>query len=164
MVGRVLHSYFRKIEKHTTIRNRFMNVVNENGDRFELRIDGYMSEYKPDKYFENNWLRGEIVLSNNSINERINLHFLQVEELVKLEEWLNRIGNCDKDKETSTIFDFIDPDMRFRIWKRGHVKTVRFLYHSETKEIYSWELILNEKNVTDFKGQLEKLLIRFPIR
>ena len=139
-----------------------MNVVNENGERFELRVEGYASEYKPDNYYQNNWLRGEIVLSNNRINERINLQLFQVEELVRLEEWLVRIGNGDK--ETSTIFDFIDPDMRFRIWKRGHVKTVRFLYHSETKEIYSWEMILNEKNVTDFKGQLEKLLIRFPIR
>ncbi len=139
-----------------------MNVVNETGDRFELRIDGYMSEYKPDKYFENNWLRGEIVLSKNSINERIYLHFLQVEELVKLEEWINRIEN--KDKETSTIFDFIDPNMRFRIWKRVHVKTVRFIYHSETKDIYSWEMLLNKLNLEDFGKKLRQLIKRFPIR
>ena len=162
MADPVQHSHFLKIEKHTTIRNRFMKVVNEKGDRFELRIGGYMSKYKPDNYFENNWLRGEIFLSNNGINERINLHFLQVEELVKLEDWLNRIG--DEDKETNTIFDFIDPDMRFRIWKRGHVKTVRFIYHSETRKVYSWEMPGNKLNLDDFGKKLRQLIKRFPIR
>jgi hypothetical protein len=139
-----------------------MKMLNENGEQFELRVDGYMAEYTPDKYFESNWLRGEIVLSNKRVEERVSLQFLQVEELIKLEEWISGIEKGDK--STRTIFDFIDPNMRFRLWERGKVESVRFIYHSEKKDIYHWEMLLNEKNVMNFCEQLEQTIKRFPIR
>ena len=139
-----------------------MKLVNGNGDLFECRVEGYMSEYKKDRYFQNNWLRGEIILSNGNINNRINLEFLQVEELIQLGEWLNQLEK--NDKKSSNIFDFIDPRMRFRLWKRRNPKTIRFIYHSEEKDTFSWEMILNEKNVSDFERQINEIVIRFPIR
>lgn len=139
-----------------------MNMVNDNGDHFELIVAGYWSEYKQNHYYQNNWLKGEIILSNNGVKERIILEFLQVEELVNLVEWLNQLER--KDKRTSTIFDFIDPKMRFRLWRRGKFETVRFIYHSVEKDTYSWEMIFNELNMTSFKRQLNEILFQFPIR
>lgn len=148
--------------KQSTTSNSHMKVVNDNGEQFELRVDGYMSKFKPDNYFDSNWLRGEIVLTNERAEELISLQFLQVEELIKLKEWISGIDKGDK--STRTIFDFIDPNMRFRVWRRGPVRTVRFIYHSENKELYTWEMILNEINVKRLKCQLDEILLKFPIR
>ena len=158
----VLFSNLLKRRRPAMTYNSHLKVVNDNGEQFELRVDGYMLDYKPDNYFDNNWLRGEIVLSNKRVKERVSLQFLLVEELIQLKEWISMIDNSYK--STNIIFDCIDPNMRFRVWKRKPVKTIRFIYHSEHKEIYTWEMILNEMNVTSLKCQLDEILLKYPIR
>jgi ubiquitin-protein ligase len=81
---------------------------------------------------------------------------------LQLSGWIEQLS--DKETMSQTIFHFIDPNMKFRLLKRRRAETMRFIYHAENKDIYSWEMILNVKNVTEFKGQIEKLLIQFPIR
>ena len=118
--------------------------------------------FNPGLYFENNWLKGEIEISSADHRNIIQLEFMQVEELMNLVEWIEKIA--DKEKRDETIFDFIDPLMRFRLWKRGRNELLKLIYHSEDKSIYTWDMVLNEENVQEFKNQLQELLIRFPIR
>jgi hypothetical protein len=121
-----------------------------------------MLPFNPDQYFESNWLKGDIEISKKSQTKAIPLEFLQIEELMQLSEWIDQMTN--KERRSKTIFYFIEPKMRFRLWKRRRTETMMFIYHSETKDIYSWEMILNEKNVIEFKGQLDEILLKYPIR
>ena len=139
-----------------------MKLTNHQNEVFQLNIDAYMFSDRTGSYFESNWLKGSIEISGKRSIKRIQLEFLQIEELVNLFHWIETLGE-NKTRE-KTIFDFIDPNMRFRVWKRKPVKTIRFIYHSEQKEIYTWEMILNEKNVTSLKCQLDEILLKYPIR
>jgi hypothetical protein len=139
-----------------------MKLENHENKVFKLSISDYMLPLKPDNYFENNWLKGEIEISSVDSKNIIPLEFMQVEELIRLLEWLEKIA--DKEKRDETTLIFIDPLMKFRLWKRGQKELLRFIYHSEDKSIYTWDLILNEENVLEFKTQIQELLIHFPIR
>jgi hypothetical protein len=139
-----------------------MRLINHNNEIFRLSILDYMLPFNPDKYFESNWLKGEIGISKEGQTKVIQLEFLQIEELMHLIEWFEQMKN--KVNRTSTIFEFIDPKMRFRLWKRGKIETIRFIYHSKEKDTYSWEMILNEKSVTILKGQLGEILLKYPAR
>ncbi|MEI7463414.1 MAG: hypothetical protein WCK03_03400, partial [Candidatus Taylorbacteria bacterium] len=122
----------------------------------------YMLPFNSEQYFESNWLKGEIQISKDGQTKVIRLETLQVEELMQFSDWIEQL--TDKEKRTQTIFNFIDPMMKFRLWKRGRTETIRFIYHSEQKDTYSWEMILSDENVTDFKRQINEILVKFPIR
>ena len=139
-----------------------MKLTNHQNEVFQLNIDAYMFSDRTGSYFESNWLKGSIEISGKRCIKRIQLEFLQIEELINLFHWIEPLGK--NETRGKAIFDFIDPNMRFRVWKRKPVKTIRFIYHSEHKEIYSWEMILNEKNVTSLKCQLDEILLKYPIR
>jgi hypothetical protein len=139
-----------------------MEIINHKNEVFRIHIQDYMRPFKQEFYFDSNWLKGEIEISSADHRNIIQLEFMQVEELVKLVEWIEKIA--DKEKRDETIFDFIDPLMRFRLWKRGRNELLKFIYHSEDKSIYTWDMVLNEENVQEFKNQVQELLIRFPIR
>lgn len=139
-----------------------MRLINHENRVFRLSISDYMLSLNPDQYFESNWLNGEIEISKEREVRIIPLEFLQVEELVQLSDWMEQISN--KEQRSQTIFHFIDPTMKFRLWRRRRIETIRFIYHSEQKDTYSWEMILNDTNVTDFKNQLNEILLKFPIR
>jgi hypothetical protein len=139
-----------------------MKLENHENKVFKLSISDYMLPLKPDNYFENNWLKGEIEISSGDSKNIIPLEFMQVEELIRLLEWVKK--TADKEKRDETTLIFIDPLMKFRLWKRGQKELLRFIYHSEDKSIYTWDLILNEENVLEFKTQIQELLIHFPIR
>jgi hypothetical protein len=121
-----------------------------------------MKPFIPELYFDNNWLKGEIEIASADHRNIIQIEFMQVEELIKLMEWIE--NTADKEKREGTIFYFIDPLMKFRLWKKGQKEFLKFIYHSEDKSIYTWDLLLNEENAQEFKNQLQELLIRFPIR
>jgi len=139
-----------------------MRLINHKNEVFSISISDYMLPANPGKYFESNWLKGEIEISQDDQTKVINLEFLQIEELTGLIEWIDRVKQ--KVNRNSTIFDFIDPNMRFRLWKRGKIETIRFIYHSEENDTYSWEMILNDKNVNDFKKQISEIVLKYPIR
>jgi hypothetical protein len=139
-----------------------METTNHLNEAFRLNIIGYMLPLKPGCYFDNNWLNGSIEIKDNSGTEKISLEFLQVEELLMLLDWLQEIQNRQKRKATS--FYFVDPYIKFRIWKRGKVELLKFFYHSGKQVIYSWEMILNQENVKDFKRQINQILREFPLR
>ncbi len=139
-----------------------IRLINHENEVFKLSISDYMLPFNHNQYFESNWLKGEIEISKEGQTKVIQLEFLQIEELIGLIDWIDRVKKGVN--RTSTIFDFIDPNMRFRIWKKGNVKTVRFIYHSEEKDTYSWELIINERNLDNLMEKLKRLLKRFPIR
>ena len=139
-----------------------MKIINHNNETFQLSISDYMLPFNPDQYFESNWLKGNIEISSKRNKYLIRLETLQIEELVKLLAWIEQL--IDKVKRNQTIFSFIDPNMKFRLWRRSNIETIRFIYHSEQKDIYSWEMILNDKYVTDFSNQINEILIKFPFR
>ena len=139
-----------------------MKIINHNNETFLLSISDYMLPFKPDQYFESNWLKGNIEISSKSNKYLIRLETLQIEELVNLLAWIEQL--IDKGKRSETIFYFIDPMMKFRLWRRSNIETIRFIYHSEQRDIYSWEMILNDKNVTNFSNQINETLIKFPFR
>lgn len=139
-----------------------MKIINHENEIFRLSVSDYMLPFKPDQYFGNNWLKGEIEISSKRTKHLILLETLQIEELVNLLAWIEQL--IDHEKRSNPVFYFIDPMMKFRLWKRGHTETIRFIYHSEQKDIYSWEMIINNKNITDFKKQINDILVKFPIR
>ena len=139
-----------------------MKLINHENKVFRLSISEYMLPFKPDNYFGNNWLKGDIEISFNKTKQHIELETLQIEELINLRDWIDQLIN--KTTRSETIFDFIDPRMRFRIWKRGHRELLKFIFHSESKSIYSWDLILNDENLQAFTNQIQETLIKFPIR
>jgi hypothetical protein len=139
-----------------------MKLVNHENEVFKLSIAGYRLPFNPGKYFESNWLKGRIGISKDGQTKVIQLEYLQIEELMKLMEWIEQMKN--KVNRTGTIFEFTDPTMKFRLWKRGRTKTIRFIHHSEEKDTYSWEMIINDKNVSSMKGQLGQILLKHPIR
>jgi hypothetical protein len=139
-----------------------MEITNHISETFKICICDYMKPFNPEHYFDNNWLEGEIEISSADNRHIIQLEFMQVEELMKLAEWIEKIAI--KEKRDVMVFDFIDPLMRFRLWKRGRKELLKFIYHSEDKSIYTWDMVLNEENVQKFKSQVQELLIRFPIR
>jgi hypothetical protein len=139
-----------------------MEIINYKNEAFRICIQDYMMPLNPGVYFENNWLKGEIEISCEDHRKLIQLEFLQVEELMKLVEWIESIA--DKEKRYETIFYFVDPMMKFRLWKRGRKELLKFIYHSEDKAIFTWDMLLKEENVQEFKNQLQELLIKFPIR
>ena len=139
-----------------------MNILNHKDETFRLIVCDYMLPFNPDQYFASNWLKGNIEISRKEQTTVIPLEFLQVEELIQLSDWIKQLSN--KETRSQTIFYFIDPKMKFRLWKRRRTETMRFIYHSENKDIYSWEIILNERNMADFIGQLDGILTKYPIR
>jgi hypothetical protein len=139
-----------------------MEIINHKNETFKICVCDYMKPYNPELYFDNNWLKGEIEISSTDHRNIIQLEFMQVEELIKLAEWIESI--VVKGKRDKTVFDFIDPLMRFRLWKKGRNELLKFIYHSENKSIYTWDMIPNEENVQEFKNQVQELLIKFPIR
>ena len=139
-----------------------MEIVNHQNETFRICIHDYMSPFKTDQYFDNNWLKGVIEISSADQRNIIQLEFMQVEELMKLAEWIEKIA--DKEKRDETIFYFIDPLMKFRLWKRGRKELLKFIYHSEDKSIYTWDMVLNDENLQEFKYQIQELLIKFPMR
>ena len=139
-----------------------MKLANHENKVFRLSISEYMLPFKQDNYFENNWLKGEIEISAGDDRNIIPLEFMQVEELIRLLEWVKKMADKEKREETTLIF--IDPLMKFRLWKRGRKEFLKFIYHSEDKSIYTWDLIVNQENVMEFKSQIRELLIQFPIR
>lgn len=139
-----------------------MEIINHKNETFKICICDYMKPYNPELYFDNNWIMGEIEISSTDHRNIIQLEFMQVEELIKLAEWIELI--VVKGKRDKAVFDFIDPLMRFRLWKRGRNELLKFIYHSENKSIYTWDMIPNEENVQEFKNQVQELLIKFPIR
>lgn len=139
-----------------------MEIINHQKEAFRICIQNYMKPFIPELYFDNNWLKGEIEIASADHRNIIQVEFMQVEELIKLMEWIE--NTADKEKRDGTIFYFIDPLMKFRLWKKGQKEFLKFIYHSEDKSIYTWDLLLNEENAQEFKNQLQELLIRFPIR
>lgn len=139
-----------------------MKIINHCNDTFGLNLLDYMLPFKPDNYYENNWLKGEIEISSGDERNIIPFEFMQVEELIRLLEWVEK--TADKEKRDEKTLIFIDPLMKFRLWKRGRKEFLRFICHSEDESIYTWDLILNEENVLKFKTQIQELLIQFPIR
>lgn len=139
-----------------------MRLINHENIVFRLSVSDYMLPFNPDQYFQSNWLKGEIEVSQDGSTRIIPLEFLQVEELLQISGWIEQLTN--KEQRNQTIFHFIDPAMKFRLWRRGRTETMRFIYHSEQKNTCSWEMILNDANVTDFKKQLNEILLKFPIR
>jgi len=139
-----------------------MKLINHQNEVFSISISDYMLPFKPDQYFENNWLKGNIEISSQQTKHFIQLETLQVEELVNLLVWIDQL--IDKEKGCQTIFYFIDPNMKFRLWKRGRTETIRFIYHSEKKNTYSWEMIVNDKNVANLKKQINEILFQYTIR
>lgn len=139
-----------------------MEIINHQNEAFRICIQDYMKPFNPELYFDSNWLKGEIELSSADHRNIMQLEFMQVEELIRLMDWIEK--TADKEKRDGTIFYFIDPLMKFRLWKRGRKELLKFIYHSEDKSIYTWDLLLNEENAQEFKNQLQELLIRFPIR
>lgn len=139
-----------------------MKLANHENKVFKLSISEYMLPFKPDNYFDNNWLKGEIEISSGDSKYIIPLEVMQVEELIRLQEWVEK--TADKEKRDETTLFFIDPLMEFRLWKRGRKEFFRFIYESEDKYIYKWDLILNQENVLEFKTQIQELLTQFPIR
>ncbi len=137
-------------------------MSNHSNDTFCLNVLDYMLPFDSGVYFSNNWLKGNIEISIKKKTRTIELEFLPVEELINLLGWLEKIR--EEGKKEQTIFDFIDPCMRFRIWKKGHGELLKFIYHSEDKSIYTWDMALTEENVQEFKNQIQELLIKFPIR
>ncbi len=139
-----------------------MKITNHCNDTFGFNVLDYMLPLDPGVYFSNNWLKGNIEISTEKRSKTIELEFLQVEELIKLVEWIEK--TADKEKRESTIFYFIDPSMKFRLWKRGRMELLKFICHSEDKSIYTWDMVLNEENVQEFIKHIQELLIKFPIR
>lgn len=121
-----------------------------------------MLPFKSDQYFGNNWLKGEIEISQEGQSRVIPLEYLQIEELLQLSDWIEQLTTMGQRRQT--IFHFIDPAMKFRLWRRRRIETIRFICHSEEKDMHSWEMILNDPNVTDFKNQINEILLKFPIR
>lgn len=139
-----------------------MEIINHQNETFRICIEDYMKPFNPELYFDSNWLRGEIEFLSAHHRNIIQLEFMQVEELIRLLDWIEK--TVDKEKRDGTIFYFIDPLMKFRLWKRGRKELLKFIYHSEDKSTFTWELLLNEENVQEFKDQIQELLIKFPIR
>lgn len=139
-----------------------MKITNHCNDTFSLNVLDYMLLFNPGDYFSNNWLKGNIEISTKKKIKTIELEFMQVEELIRLLEWVEKTADKEKREETTLIF--IDPLMEFRLWKRGRKEFFRFIYEPEDKSIYTWDLIVNQENVMNFKTQIQELLIQFPIR
>jgi len=139
-----------------------MEIINHQNESFRICIQDYMLPFNPDNYFDNNWLKGEIEISSGDSKNIITLEFMQVEELIRLLDWVEKM--TDKEKRDETTLLLIDPLMKFRLWKRGQKEHLRFIYHSEDKSIYKWDLILNKENVLEFKTKIQELLTQFPIR
>ena len=139
-----------------------MRLINHNGHTFELTVLDYMLPFTPGHYFANNWLKGFITLSYCDGIKKIKLESLQTEELMKLMDWLTSLLN--NRIQSSTVFWFIDPSMKFRLWKTGRLEMIKFIYHSVQKTTYSWDMMLNAETVTNFRNQLEEILINVPFR
>jgi hypothetical protein len=139
-----------------------MKIINHGNEFFRLNVLGYKLAFDPELYFANNWLRGTIGISKEGYTRIIRLECLQTEELVQLSEWIEQLA--DKKKRSQTTFSFIDPTMQFRLWRRGQTETIRFISRHGRKEVFSWEMILNEENVHAFKFQISEILLKYPVR
>ena len=139
-----------------------MEITNHQNETFILTGFEYMNTDITDSYFDNNWLKLEILLSGKQKEQRIEPNFFQVEELIHLSDWMeqltvNRIG-------TRALFDFIDPNIEFKVLKEMNIELLQFTYHSEQNEVCHWDMILNDQNVSDFKQQLQQIIFNYPLR
>jgi hypothetical protein len=139
-----------------------MKLTNNKGHTFELTILGYRQPFVQGYYFDNNWLSAYISMSYHKSIKKINLKFLQVEELIELMEWLEALLNDNT--VSSKTFSFTDPYMIFRLGKGKRTDLIKFVFHSGHKRIYCWDMNRKSENIQDFKSQINELLIKFPLR
>lgn len=139
-----------------------IRIVGNQNRGLVLTVFGYMLPFKTDNYFESNWIKADIVLTDfEGKTKKIHLKTLQVEELVNLENWLGSLLNdLPRSEET---FDFIDPSFIFRVKEIEGKVSLTFEYSMRSKN-WVWRLDLTPDVIINFRNQVKLLLAKFPLR
>lgn len=129
-----------------------MHLINDRGEKFELRIESYQFDEfkKPIKW----WFRSSITLSENGKLYKTKLDFLTHEDLYLLKLWLEDICSGNHEK---TMFQFIDGHVWFRLWKRGKERFIRFFMQKDEYRKYCWDWRIKLDENHELLKYIEKL-------
>jgi len=133
-----------------------MQLINHIGEKFELRILGNQLDdlNKPITW----WYRSYILITQSGKPKKTKLNFLTQEDLFLLNKWLIDIysGNYE-----TTIFQFVDGHIWFRLWKKGRERFIRFFIQQDqfTKYHWDWRISLDKNN---YFSHYVNYLLEFP--
>ena len=140
-----------------------MNIINDLGEKFEINIFKYYLEDHYNQAYSSDWLDAELNLSIGDENFTVKLEFLTLEELERMQYWLQKVIDL---KEGNKTLLFVDPNLKFKVMTRSNIKVLKVIYENAFEEIAlaSWELIITKQNLLFFIDQIREDLQRFPCR
>lgn len=138
-----------------------MKLINHLGYTFELRIEKYQIEYNENKLLDNDFLNASIVINNRDGAFSTPLNFLMVEDFDRMEEWLTLVCNTANSR---IILDFVDAELRFMKFTRGNIPYIKIIYQEHKKDAFTWDFIINKKNIHTLRMELQKMQHNYPCR
>lgn len=136
-------------------------MKNHNGDSMRIDIKKYHFDNLYNKVFDSDWLDAELVIKNDIEETKIKLEFLIIEELERIINWLLELSN---NGIIDRQLNFIDSNMKLKLFTRSKIKVVKMLYNLNNNTIESWELIVTKTNLLLLADEIKKIIVAYPCR
>jgi uncharacterized protein (UPF0128 family) len=136
-------------------------MKNHNGDKMIINVKAYHFEDLQNKLHDSDWLDAELIIKNGNKIQIITLEFWLVEELERLQNWLE---NISENKFTNKTLDFVDPNLNFKLMKRSNKSVVKAIYKLNGINKIVWELLVTKENFVKLISEIKTTLMKFPCR
>ena len=138
-----------------------MQLINQKGEKLELRVIAYHYEYSFGKLFDSDHLKALLLIDLHDEKLNTPLDFLLVEELERIEKWLRSI-------QEQVYFihhlDFIDPNFNVYVKDHGNTKKMQMVFTGNYVRDVVWECEVNEEFLNNCIEQLRLIQRNFPCR
>lgn len=136
-------------------------MKNHNEDKMIISVKAYHFKDLQNKLYDSDWLDAELIIKNENKIQIITLEFWLVEELERLQNWLE---NISENKFMNKTLDFIDPNLNFKLMKRSNKRVVKAIYQLNEMNKIVWELLVTKENLVKLISEIKNILINFPCR
>lgn len=136
-------------------------MKNHNEDKMIISVKAYHFNDLQNKLHDSDWLDAELIIKNGNKIQIITLEFWLVEELERLQNWLE---NISENKFMNKTLDFIDPNLNFKLMKRSNKRVVKAIYQLNEMNKIVWELLVTKENLVKLISEIKNILIKFPCR
>ncbi len=136
-------------------------MKNHNEDKMIISVKAYHFKDLQNKLYDSDWLDAKLIIKNENKIQIITLEFWLVEELERLQNWLE---NISENKFMNKTLDFIDPNLNFKLMKRSNKRVVKAIYQLNEMNKIVWELLVTKENLVKLISEIKNILINFPCR